>query len=134
MLLVCIIGAKQERDAAVINVLNDFIQTRIENEKDMAIIKICRMLMDMLLDIAPDVYEPHVTTGRKLIKQLITKCMNVIYGTMVESLLDYCKFCNTLKLNKFKLNTYDTYVANKMVNELQQSILFHVNDCKFIHK
>ena len=90
--------------------------------------------MDMLLDIAPDVYEPHVTTGRKLIKQLITKCINVIYGTMVESLLYYCKFCKTLKLNKFKLNTYDTYVANKMVNELQQSILFHVNDCKFIHK
>ena len=60
---------------------NYFIQTKIEHEKDMVIINICRILVDMLLDIAPDASE------RKEIKQLITQCMNVIYANMLESLL-----------------------------------------------
>ena len=100
----------------------------------MVIIKIHGTLVDMILYIAPDVYGPYVTTDRKGINQLITQCMNGIYGTMVASLLYYCKFCKTLKLNKFKINPYDPCVANRLVNILQQYILFHVNGCKFIHK
>ena len=78
--------------------------------------------MDMLLDIAPDVYEPHVTTGRKLIKQLITKCMNVIYGTMVESLLNCKKICMMIKHLWFNINPYDPCVANRTIDNNQQTI------------
>ena len=53
---------------------------------------------------------------------------------MVASLMYYCKFCKTLKLNKFNMNPYDPCVANQLVNGLQQSILFHVDDCKLIQK
>ena len=60
--------------------------------------------------------------------------MNYIHGTMVETLLYYCKFYDTLKLNKFKINPYDPCVSNQLVNESQQYILFHVDYCKLIHK
>ena len=93
----------------------------------MSIIKIRGVLVDMLLYIAPDFYGPYVTTDRKGIKKLITQFMNTIYGTMVEIILYYCKFCKTLKLNKFKMNPYDTCVANRLENGLQQSILFNVD-------
>ena len=33
----------------------------------------------------------------------------------------------------FKLNPCDPCFSNRMVNVLQQSILFHVNDCKLSH-
>ena len=56
VLLSCIIDADERRDVAVIDIPNAFIQTRIEDEKDMAIIKIRGILVDMLLDIAPSVY------------------------------------------------------------------------------
>ena len=46
----------------------------------------CIILVDMLLDITPDVYGMYITTDRKVIKQLIAQCMNAIYVTMVESL------------------------------------------------
>ena len=49
----------------------------------MAIIKIRGFLVDLLLDIAPDVYGPYVTTNRKLIKKMIPQCVNYIYGAMV---------------------------------------------------
>ena len=71
---------------------------------------------------------------RKVIKQLITQCINAIYETMVARLIYYCKFLKTLALNKFKKNIYDPCVANLLVNRLQQSILFHVDYCKLIQK
>ena len=32
------------------------------------------------------------------------------------------------------MNPYDLYVANRLLNRLQQYILFHVDYCKLIHK
>ena len=134
MLLSSIIYENEERDVAVINIPNFFIQTRIDNEKDMDIINIRNILVDMLQYISLDVYGPYVTTDRKGIKQLITLCINDIYGTMVASLLYYFKFCKTLKFNKFRLNPYDPCVANRLINGLKQSILFHVYDFKLSQK
>ncbi len=49
----------------MIDIPNAFIQTRIDNEEDMAIIKIWGVLVDMQLDITSDVYKPYVTTDNK---------------------------------------------------------------------
>ena len=38
------------------------------------------------------------------------------------------------KLKKFKMNPYDPYVANQILNGLLQSILFHVDGFKLSHK
>ena len=109
------------------------MQTQIEHENDMAIIKIRGILVYVLLDLSPDVYGTYGTTDRKGIKKLVTQCINVTYVTMVASLLCYCKFCKTLKLNKFNMNPCDPYVSNRLVNGLQKSILFHVDYCKLNH-
>ena len=52
----------------VINITNAFIQTQTENEKDMAIINIRGILVDMLLDIANEGNGLYVTSDRKGIK------------------------------------------------------------------
>jgi hypothetical protein len=44
VLLSCIIDAKEARDVTVIDIPNAFIQTQVEDEGDMAIIKICGVL------------------------------------------------------------------------------------------
>jgi hypothetical protein len=69
VLLSCIIDAKEARDVAVIDIPNAFIQTRVEDEGDMAIIKIHGVLVDILVTIAPDVYKSYVTTDKKGTKQ-----------------------------------------------------------------
>ena len=48
----------------------------------MAIINIRVILVDMLLDISPNVYGLYMAMDRKGIKQLVTQYMNAIYGTM----------------------------------------------------
>ena len=134
VLLTSIIDAEEGRDVAVIDIPNAFIQTKIEDEKDMAIIRIRGVLVDMLLEIAPDFYGPYVTTDKKGIKQLIVQCLNALYGTMTASLLYYCKFAKTLKRNGFEINPYDPCVANRMVDGKQQTVCWHVDDCKISHK
>jgi hypothetical protein len=134
VLLTCIVDAEEHRDVAVIDIPNAFIQTRIENEKDMVFIKIRGVLVDMLVDIAPDVYKLYVSTDKKGTKQLLVQCQNAIYGTMVASLLYYRKFCKSLTGIGFEFNPYDPCVANKIIKGNQMTICFHVDDCKLSHK
>ena len=79
------------------DILNSFIQTHIEDEKDMNVIKIRGVLVYILLEIAPDVYGPYVITDLKGVKQLIFQCKNSINGTIMESLLEYKKFKKSLE-------------------------------------
>ncbi len=114
ILLSCIIDAKEGRDVAVIDIPNAFIQMRVEDEGDMAIIKIRGSLVDILVQI-----------------QLLVQCQNALYGTMVASLLYYYKFTKSLTSVGFEINPYNPCVANKIVDGTQMTtICFHVDDCK----
>jgi hypothetical protein len=73
VLLSCIIHAQEERDIAVVDIPNAFIQTRVEDEKDMAIIKLRGILVDILVELAPDVYRAYATTDKKSVKRLIVQ-------------------------------------------------------------
>ena len=86
-MLTCVVDAEEDRDVATIDIPNSFIQTRVDNEEDMVTIRVRGILVDVLLGIAPEVYGPYVITGKKGNQPLIQTCMNVIYGTMVASLL-----------------------------------------------
>jgi len=130
VLLSCIIDAEEDRDVAVIDIPNAFVQTRIEDEKDMAIIKIRGVLVDILVKIDSDAYKSYVTTDKKGMKQLLVQCQNALYGTMVASLLYYRKFTKSLMSIGFELNPYDPCVANKIIEGEQMTICFHVDDCK----
>jgi hypothetical protein len=134
VLLSCIIDADEERDVAVVDIPNAFVQTRVENEKDMALIKIRGILVDILVEIAPDVYKSYVSKDKKGSKQLLVQCQNALYGTMVASLLYYRNFVKSLTDIDFVINPYDPSVANKMIEGDHMTICFHVDDCKLSHR
>jgi hypothetical protein len=115
----CIIDAKEERDVTVINIPNTFIQMQVEDKEDMAIIKNHGVLVDILVQIAPDVYKSYVMTDKKGLKQLLVQCQNALYDTMVASLVYYCKFTKSLTSVRFKINPYDPCIASKAVNGIQ---------------
>ena len=100
----------------------------------MAIINLRGVLVDILLDIAPDIYGPYVTIDKKGVKRLLVKCLNALYGTVVASLLYYQKFTASLKSVEFEIDPYDPCVANKIVPKTQMTICFHVDDCKLSHR
>jgi hypothetical protein len=49
VILSCIIDAEEHRDVSVVDIPNAFVQTRVENDKDMAFIKIRGILVDILV-------------------------------------------------------------------------------------
>jgi hypothetical protein len=98
---------RKARDVTVINIPNAFIQTQVEDEGEMAIIKIRGGLKDILVQLAPNNYKSYITTDKKGTKQLLVQCQNALYGTMVASLLYYHKFTKSLMSVRFEINPYD---------------------------
>ena len=133
VILTSMVDAIEERQTAVIDVPNAFIQTYVEDKSKHVIIRIRGLLAEMLVKIAPDVYGPFITIDKKGNKVLLVECLNALYGTMVASLLYYEKFTNSLKSNGFKMNPYDPCVWNKDIKGKQCTICFHVDDCKISH-
>jgi hypothetical protein len=133
VLLPCIIDAEEEQDVAVVGIPNAFVQTRVKNEKDMVFIKIRGILVDILVEIAPDVYKSYISKDKKELKQLLVQCQNALYGTMVAIILYYRKFVKSLMDIDFVINPYDPCIANKMIEGDQRTICFHVYDCKLSH-
>jgi hypothetical protein len=133
VLLTCIIDAEEGRDVAVIDIPNACVQMNVEDEKDTAFIKIRGVLVDILVEIAPDVYQPYVTKDRKGVEQLLVQYQNALYGTMVASLLYYRKFAKSLTDIDFTINPYNPCVANKIIERNQMTICWHVDDLNANH-
>jgi hypothetical protein len=74
VLLSCIIDAEEHRDVTVVDIPNAFVQTRVENKKDMAFIKIRGTLVEILVEIAPEAYKSYVSQDKKGNKQLLVQC------------------------------------------------------------
>ena len=89
MLLSCVIDAQEHRDVATIDIPNVLIQTHVEKTEYVATIIVRGTLVDVLVDITPDIYGPYVSTDKKGVKTLILRCRKAIYRTMVASLLYY---------------------------------------------
>jgi hypothetical protein len=78
VILTSIIDAIEQREVAIIDVPNTFIQTVVEDEKKRVIIRIRGMLVDMLARIAPDVYKEYVTLDKRGTKILLVECLNAL--------------------------------------------------------
>jgi hypothetical protein len=89
--------------------------------------------VDILVEIAPDVYKSYVSKDKKGSKQLLVQCQNALYGTMVASLLYYRKFVKSLTVIDFVINPYDPCITNNMIEGEHMTICFHIDDCKLSH-
>ena len=120
--MICIINSQEDRYVATINTPNTFVQTKVDKEEDIVNIRVRRYLIDLLLEIYLELYKLYIIKNKNGNNILILICLNSINGKMVESLLCYQKFCKALILAGFKLNPYDTCVANRMVNRKHQKM------------
>jgi hypothetical protein len=118
------------------NIPNAFIQGYLpkkEPGEDRVVMKITGVLVDMLVDINPESYGPAVVLQNQK-KVLHVEVMKAIYGMLKAVLLWYKTFRKDLEDNGFIFNPYNPCVANKKVQGLQQTIVFHVDDLKSSHK
>jgi len=129
-----VIDAKQKRDVIILDIPNAFVQTTIPQGKtdERIMMEIRGVLVDMLVGMSPETYKDYVVyeNGKTM---LYVQLMKALYGMMKASVLYYKKIRNDIEDIGYKINPYDICVANKMVNEKQHTITWHVDDVKSSH-
>ena len=65
VLLTSTIDAKEGRDVAIIDIPNSFVTTRIEDKKDIVIIRLRGKLAELMVATAPEIYKKYVSVKRK---------------------------------------------------------------------
>ena len=134
VILTSLINKMEEREVAIVDISNAFIQTEVTDDKNRVIICIRGMLVDILVKITPDEYKDYVEVNNKGEKQILVECLNALYGTMMASLLYYKKFTARFENAGFVINQYNPCIWNRIVKGKQCTICFHVDNCKISHK
>ena len=133
VLLTAQIDAAERRDVAIIDVPNAFIQTRLENDKDKAVLRLRGKLAELMVKVAPEIYSKYVIINNKGETVLYLRMLNAIYGILKAALLYYKRFVGDLLSIGFELNPYDPCVANKIVDGKQLTVVWHIDDLKVSH-
>ena len=133
--LTAIVDAKENRDVMTADVPNAFIQTDMPEPtkyEDRVIMKITGVLVDLLIEMTPEVYSNYVVfeNGQKM---LYVQVLKGLYGMLIAAMLWYKKFQGDLEKEGYVFNPYDACVANKMINKKQHTIRFHVDDLMASH-
>jgi Reverse transcriptase (RNA-dependent DNA polymerase) len=133
IIITATIDAKENRDVMSADIPNAFVQTDMEKiGSEKVIMKIRGVLVDMLISIDKELYEPFVTKERDE-KILYVELLKALYGTLQAALLFYKKLKKDLESIGFKINPYDPCVANRTVNGKQHTVTWHVDDLKSSH-
>ena len=133
VLLTSTIDAAEERDVAVIDIPNAFIQIRIKNNEDRVVLLFRGNLANLLIKTAPEIYRKHITINKNGETVMYVRALNAIYGIMKAALIFYQKFIGDIMTIRFELNPYDYCVANKTINGKQITLVWHVDDIKASH-
>jgi hypothetical protein len=129
IILTSVMEAKEGRDVMLADVPNAFVQTSIEDKNigERVIMKIKGPLVDMLLNLDEEKYQPFVLhKGNNQV--LFVEMQKALDGMLQSALLYYKKFKKDIEQIGFKINPYDPCVANQMINGHQHTITWHVDD------
>jgi hypothetical protein len=78
VLLTAIIDAQEHRDVATIDIPNAFVQTRLVNDSDKAIMRLRGKLAELMVKVAPEIYTKYVTVNNKGETVLYVKLLNAL--------------------------------------------------------
>ena len=134
VLLMAMIDAAEGWDVTTIDILNTFIQTRLDDNSNKVLMRLHGKLTKLMVKVAPEIYSKYVSVDSKGELVLYVCLLNALYRIMKAALLYYKCFVCDITVIGFKLNLYDPCVANKIVCGKQLTIAWHVDDLKVSHK
>jgi hypothetical protein len=125
-----VIDAKEGRAVVTLDIPGAFMQA--DMDEVLLYRKLEGPLAHLWTKVDPKRYSKFVVTERG--KQVIyVKLKKALYGTLQAALLFWKDLSGCLTEMGFELNKYDEYVANKMIDGKQCTILWHVDDLKLSH-
>jgi hypothetical protein len=86
-------------------------------------------LVEMMIQIAPQVYRNYETVDKKGTKLLYVKLQKVLFGLMRASLLFYRKLQKEFEAYRLEVNPYDPCVANMETKSGKQlTVIWHMDN------
>jgi hypothetical protein len=126
----CAVSAMEERNVATIDLPGFFLQTE---QDELIMLRLTGSVAMLLVELDEKKWRKHLRKedGRSVI---YVTCKKAIYGTMNAALLAYKKLARLLKGWGFIMNPYEPCLWNRLVNQKQMSMLFHIDDIFLCHK
>ena len=120
----------KEREVVTIDIPGAFLHGTNE---DYVIMRMNGTLAELMAKTDPKLYRKYLSNEKRK-KVLYLRLKKALYGMMKSALLFYKKLILELIGMGFIINPYDPCIANKMVNENQMTLRWHVNDLMISHR
>ena len=125
------IYAHENRDVATCDIPGAFLQA---DNPDYVLMRLDGILAELMVQVDPKLYRKYVTTNAKGKPVLYVQLEKAVYGMMKSALLFYRKLVADLVSLGFAINPYDPCVANKIINDKQMTVCWHVDDLFLGHE
>ena len=126
VMLTAKIDALEGRYVAVVDIPGEHLSADMDDEVH---IVFRGTLAEMMVAADPSLYQPFVSneTGEAI---LYARLQKALYGCLKRALLFYEKLVGDLEANVFKINPYNSCVANNMIGGKELTLCWHVEDLK----
>jgi hypothetical protein len=122
--------AAKRRTEVVTDIPGAFLNAKLDKLVQMVLVG---KLVDLLIAAVPGVYKKYATTNHKGKTMLYVILTRALYGCLKLALQFWKHLTANLLKAGYKLNIYDTCVANKVINGAQCTITWPVDDLKISH-
>jgi hypothetical protein len=122
VILTSLIDAHENRDVATIDIPGAFLQADME---DLVHLRLTGQMVNRLLEIDHQAYAPFVTSEGKE-KVLYVELIKALYGTLKAAKLFWLLLFGKLQEWGFKINAYDSCVANEVIDGKQCTIIWRL--------
>ena len=127
--ITAMIDAAEHRCVGIVDVPGAFMQAE---DNDGTIMRIDGRMAEMLMEIDHEAYAPYITSESDR-PVLYVELKRALYGTLKAARLFWEKLSSKLQEWGFDMNPYDSCVANKIINDKQCTVAWHVDDIKISH-
>jgi hypothetical protein len=94
--------------------------------------KISGKMVDILVQLDHSKYNGYIVNENNK-NYIYVQLKKALYGTLCAALLFWRKLTAQLQEWGFTINPYDRCVANKIIDDKQCTIVWHVDDLKILH-
>ena len=129
ILFTLVIDAVERRDVATADVAGAYLNAEME---DFVLMRLEGHDAELMCEVNP-VYREYMSKDGKGRPVLYLRLARALYGCVKSAMLWYKLFTGTLQKLGFKLNPYDSCVANANIAGAQCTIVWYVDDNKISH-
>jgi hypothetical protein len=129
VLITAMINAYEGRTIGVYDIPGSFLHA---HQTDITYVKMTDEAATLLIEVSPTTYKDYLILERYKNK-IYLMLRKALYGCIKSALLFWENFSGKLIMRGYELNVYDRCVANKIINNTQITIIWHVDDLKISH-